>query len=74
MRIKLAIIISIVLFFTMMVLNEIAHSYVSERILPCLWLLSLLWVIYEIIAQIVRSIYKAIKNRKASQSKTPLEP
>lgn len=76
MKIKISIIVSIVLFVVMLIMSHYVwyEDNIILLILAYIWPLSVLWVIYEIVAQIVRSIYKAVKNRKNPQPQTPPEP
>ena len=80
MKIRYPAIISMILFASIVFVNmgipEI-DGFLEIKIvnlLGILWLLSLLWVAYAVIAKICRTIYRAVKSRENHPEKSPLEP
>lgn len=75
MKIRCPIIVSIVLFIASVTIPGTHFDTGSiTGIVTTLWLLSLLWVAYAIIAKLCRTIYRAVKNRANRPEKSPLEP
>lgn len=74
MKIRYPIIVSIVLFVSMLIVAGTLGDTLETLILSFLWLFSLLWLAYAIIAKICRTIYRAVKNRANRPEKSPLEP
>ena len=75
MKIRYPIIVSIVLFVSMLIVAGIfTMDSLATLILFFLWIFSLLWIVYAIIAKLCRTIYRAVKNRANRPEKSPLEP
>ena len=74
MKIRCPVIVSIILFVLTLIVAGMLGDTLETLILSFLWLLSLLWVAYAVIAKICRTIYCAIKNRASHPEKSPLEP
>ena len=75
MKIRYPIIISIILFISMPIIAEIftGDSLITQTIF-FLWLFTIPWILYTVIAKICRTIYRAVKNRASRPEKSPLEP
>ena len=74
MKIRYPVIISIALFLITDFITNVFWVGKAAELVGFLWLLSLLWVAYAIIAKLCRTIYRAVKNRANRPEKSPLEP
>jgi hypothetical protein len=74
MKIRYPVIISIAIFIASLIVSDLFGATRITEFVVTLWLLSLLWVAYAIIAKLCRTIYRAAKNRANRPEKSPLEP